>query len=97
MLYSKAIYEWFLQLIFDTNLCVSVFLVLITFLNEITCITRTHIMHTRTLRRTRYRYKILAASQIKSDMTPEKCAQIIVDTAALDSEQYRLGKTKVVH
>lgn len=29
-------------------------------------------------------------------MTPEKAAEIILDTVALDKEQYRLGKTKVL-
>lgn len=41
------------------------------------------------------RYKILSASAIKDNLTPEKATQIILDTANLDSEQYRLGKTKV--
>ncbi|XP_068914309.1 myosin heavy chain, muscle isoform X26 [Tenebrio molitor] len=41
------------------------------------------------------RYKILAASSIKDDFSPEKASQIILDTVNLDSEQFRLGKTKV--
>lgn len=41
------------------------------------------------------RYKILSANLINDSMTPEKATQIILDTANLDSEQYRLGKTKV--
>lgn len=41
------------------------------------------------------RYKILAANDIKGSMTPEKCSEIILDKVGLDSEQYRLGKTKV--
>lgn len=41
------------------------------------------------------RYKILSASAIKDNLSPEKATQIILDTANLDSEQYRLGKTKV--
>lgn len=42
-----------------------------------------------------YRYKILAATQIKDGMTNEKAAQIILDAIQLDPEQYRMGKTKV--
>ncbi|XP_063904238.1 myosin heavy chain, muscle isoform X4 [Zophobas morio] len=41
------------------------------------------------------RYKILAASSIKDDMTPEKASQIVLETVNLDAEQFRLGKTKV--
>ncbi|XP_044252353.1 myosin heavy chain, muscle isoform X4 [Tribolium madens] len=41
------------------------------------------------------RYKILAASSIRDDMTPEKASQVILETINLDAEQYRLGKTKV--
>ncbi|XP_030752193.1 myosin heavy chain, muscle isoform X46 [Sitophilus oryzae] len=41
------------------------------------------------------RYKILAASLIKDSMTPEKAAEVILDSIALEKEQYRLGKTKV--
>ncbi|XP_060521426.1 myosin heavy chain, muscle isoform X45 [Cylas formicarius] len=41
------------------------------------------------------RYKILVASAIKDSTTPEKAAQIILDSINLDKEQYRLGKTKV--
>lgn len=41
------------------------------------------------------RYKILAAKDIKDSTTPEKAAQIILDTIQLDTEQFRLGKTKV--
>ncbi|XP_074040835.1 myosin heavy chain isoform X46 [Leptinotarsa decemlineata] len=41
------------------------------------------------------RYKILSASAIRDNMTPEKAAQVILDHINLDPEQYRLGKTKV--
>ncbi|XP_071052209.1 myosin heavy chain, muscle isoform X4 [Onthophagus taurus] len=41
------------------------------------------------------RYKILAATDIKDGMTPEKASQVILEKIQLDSEQYRLGKTKV--
>lgn len=41
-------------------------------------------------------YKILAASQIKDNTTAEKAAAIILETVALDTELYRLGKTKVL-
>lgn len=43
----------------------------------------------------RIRYKILAASKIKDNMTPEKAAQVILEQIQLDPEQYRMGKTKV--
>ncbi|XP_057653583.1 myosin heavy chain, muscle isoform X40 [Diorhabda carinulata] len=41
------------------------------------------------------RYKILAASNIKDSMTPEKATQVILEHIQLDAEQYRMGKTKV--
>lgn len=41
------------------------------------------------------RYKILAASQVKPDMSVEKIAELILDTAALNPDQFRMGKTKV--
>lgn len=41
------------------------------------------------------RYKILAANDIKDGMTAEKATQIILDKVGLDTEQYRMGKTKV--
>lgn len=41
------------------------------------------------------RYKILSASAIPENSTPEKATQIILDQIQLDAEQYRMGKTKV--
>ncbi|XP_031353329.1 myosin heavy chain, muscle isoform X34 [Photinus pyralis] len=41
------------------------------------------------------RYKILVAQQIKDDTSPEKAAKLILDHVGLDSDQFRLGHTKV--
>jgi len=41
------------------------------------------------------RYKILVAQQVKDDTAPEKAAKIILDHVALESDQFRLGHTKV--
>ncbi|KAK4873785.1 hypothetical protein RN001_013145 [Aquatica leii] len=41
------------------------------------------------------RYKILVAQQIKDDTGPEKAAKLILDHVGLDSDQFRLGHTKV--
>ncbi|XP_063624538.1 myosin heavy chain, muscle isoform X42 [Cydia splendana] len=41
------------------------------------------------------RYKILCPGQIKDSMSPEKAAEKILEATGLDSESFRLGKTKV--
>ncbi|XP_063384153.1 myosin heavy chain, muscle isoform X5 [Cydia fagiglandana] len=41
------------------------------------------------------RYKILCPGQIKDSMSPEKAAEKILESSGLDSESFRLGKTKV--
>lgn len=41
------------------------------------------------------RYKILCAHLIKEPIEPQKAAQIILDNISIDSEQYRMGHTKV--
>lgn len=56
------------------------------------CISNSLSVHTL---RPQNRYKILAAHELKDVSSPEKCAQIILDKIALDTEQYRMGKTKV--
>lgn len=43
-----------------------------------------------------HRYKILVAQQIKDDTAPEKAAKIILDHVGLESDQFRLGHTKVL-
>ncbi|XP_018322124.1 myosin heavy chain, muscle isoform X19 [Agrilus planipennis] len=41
------------------------------------------------------RYKILSPKEVDKESDPKKCAQVILDASALDSELYRLGHTKV--
>lgn len=41
------------------------------------------------------RYKILCPNQLKEPITPEKATEKILENTGLDSESFRLGKTKV--
>lgn len=41
------------------------------------------------------RYKILCANAVPEPCDPQKATQIILDTINLESDQYRMGHTKV--
>jgi len=41
------------------------------------------------------RYKILCANAVSEPCEPQKATQIILDTINLESDQYRMGHTKV--
>lgn len=42
-----------------------------------------------------HRYKILCPKLIKEPITPEKATEKILESTGLDSESFRLGRTKV--
>lgn len=43
-----------------------------------------------------HRYKILATHLIKEPISPEKATALILEATALDADQFRMGKTKVL-